>query len=191
MSSARPAGSTWCGPSWEQTSLCGVRRFPTVSPLAVSTWSSVINKPLLGSALRTHRCVDAHPRESGIHWLRWRRLFITSSVHLHSATGILLGAGVGAGGREGGLPLLAQQPVCVDVFLLVWILVLSNVIAIPGFLCYCHCHLARDKQLARCQGGEGGSWTLMRVCPRWGPRPWASWGVSWGPPVSPDVRKRG
>lgn len=69
----------------------------------------------------------------------------------------------GGGAREGGLPLLAQQPVCVDVFLSVWILILSNVIAIPGFLCYCHCHLARDKQLARCQGGEGGRWTLMCV----------------------------
>lgn len=73
------------------------------------------------------------------------------------------------GRREGGLPLLAQQPVCVDVFLSVWILILSKVIVIPGFLCYCHCHLARDKQLARCQGGEGGSWALMRVCPWWGP----------------------
>lgn len=100
VSSARPAGSTWCGPSWEQTSLCGVRRFPTVSPLlAVSTWSSVINKPLLGSTLRTHRCVDAHPRV-------WHPLaevaatFITSSVHLHSATGILLGRGWGP--EEGG-----------------------------------------------------------------------------------------
>ena len=72
------------------------------------------------------------------------------------------------GGGEGGLPLLAQQPVCVDVFLSVWILILSNVIATPGFLCYCHCHLARDKQLARCQGGEGGGWALMHVCPRWG-----------------------